>query len=187
MAIELFSYLTTYNHNFKREGRTRYLNFPESLKAHVKTWGDNPWYYELKPEGKKSIDGYYSFKENFSDNSKRSNKKIFKGKSYLLTSSANTSLAFYTAYRFKFQNLGLTIGQETGGNLNDINGGQILFLQLPNSQIEIDFPVMGGFTLEAHADKGITPDIEIEYTLEDLISNRDLEIEKVLEIIEERR
>jgi len=184
IAKELFSYLTEYSADFDREGRTRYIEFPESLKPHIKTWGDTPWYYNLKPKNSKPENGYYIFKENFSQAQERSDKEIYDGKIYLLTSAANTSLAFYTAYRFRLQELGMIIGQETGGNLNDINGGQILFMQLPNSKIEIDFPVMGGFTIEPQADKGIDPDLEIHYSIEDIRNNRDNEIDAVLKIIE---
>ena len=181
MANELFSYLAEETPDYNREGRTRYTSFPEELKPHIKTWGDNPWFYELKPKKKKPDNGYYIFKEK----SKRtkSDKSIFKGKVYLLTSSANTSLAFYTALRFKKQQLGLIIGDETGGNLNDVNGGQIIFLTLPNSQIEIDSPVMGGFTVEPQANTGVMPDIFVEYQLEDIVEQRDIELQKVLALI----
>ena len=183
MAIELFEYLAPYNFNFEREGRTRYLTFPESLKPHIRTWGDKPWYYNLNPKNKKPTNGYYIFEDNFSQKRKKSPKKIFKGKSYLLTSAANTSLAFYTAYRFKYQNIGTVVGAETGGNLNDINGGQILFLTLPNSGIEIDFPVMGGFTTKTQPNTGVIPHIETEYSIQDVIENKDLEIIQIMNIL----
>lgn len=183
MANELFTYLAKENFNFEREGRTRYVNFPESLKPYVKTWEDNPWYFKLNPNETKSTDGYYIFKDNFTQPLVKSDKKVYQGKLYLLTSSANTSLAFYTAHMFKLQQLGMTIGQETGGNLNDINGGNILFLNLPNSKIEIDFPVMGGFSTQRQPNMGVYPDIELSYTIQDILENRDLELEKVIELI----
>jgi len=183
MANELFSYLTNDVFRFDREGRTRYINFPTSLKPHIQTWGDNPWYYNLNPKDPEPEVGYYIFKDNFSATAQKGRKKIFRGRSYLLTSAANTSLAFYTAHRFKYQNIGKIIGQETGGNLNDINGGQILFLTLPNSGIEIDFPVMGGFSNLDRPNTGVMPDIIVEYQIDDIIKQTDLEIKKTLELI----
>ncbi|MFK7813347.1 MAG: S41 family peptidase [Maribacter sp.] len=180
MANELFQYLAKTNINFEREGRTRYITFPEKLRPFVKTWGDNPWYFNLSPKIKEPTDGYYIFKDAYDQPKRKSAKKIFKGKTYLITSAANTSLAYYTAATFKLQNLGLLVGEETGGNLNDINGGQILFLKLPNSNIEIDFPVMGAFSSNPQPDKGITPDIHTSYTLKDFIENKDLEVEKIM-------
>lgn len=183
MADELFSYLTQDDFQFEREGRTRYVYFPETLKPHIRTWGDNPWYYNLNPKNPEPQDGYYIFKENFSSQPSENTKEIYKGKSYLLISSANTSLAFYTAYRFKNQKIGNVIGRETGGNLNDINGGQIIFLTLPNSGIEIDFPVMGGFSITNQPNTGVQPDIMVEYDIDDVVNESDLELKKTLELI----
>ncbi len=183
MAEELYSYLLPETKPFEREGRTRYKTFPESLKPYVKTWGDNPWYFNLKPKEEKTPEGYYVFKENFNGKKGKNKKERYEGKVYLLTSSANTSLAFYTAYRFRYENLGPLVGQETGGNLNDINGGQILFLTLPNSQIEIDFPVMGGFSTTPQPNMGVIPDYPVFHSKETLLEGRDLEMEKVMELI----
>ena len=183
MANELFTYLTEVNFQFNREGRTRYTAFPESLKPFVQTWGDNPWYFDLNPEEGKTKDGYYIFKENKKEGKPLGNEHLFKGKLYLISGSSNTSLAFYTAYKFRMQKLGLIVGQETGGNLNDINGGQILFLRLPNSKIEIDFPVMGGFMTDPQPNTGVKPDLNIDYTIQDIISSKDLETEAILRII----
>ena len=183
MANELFTYLTEENYNFEREGRSRYVDFPKTLKPYIHTWDDNPWYYKLNPKKTKAINGYYIFKENFTQPLSKSDNKVYQGKLYLLISSANTSLAFYTAYRFKLQQLGITLGQETGGNLNDINGGKILFLNLPNSNIEIDFPIMGGFSIQKQPNTGVFPDMELNYTIQDILENRDLEVEKVIELI----
>ena len=183
MSNELFKYLVKTNVDFEREGRTRYLDFPKSLKPHIKTWGDNPWYYNLKPKDTNSIDGYYVFKDNYKPKKDISEYPIYKGNTYLLTSSANTSLAFYTALRFKLEQLGLIIGQETGGNLNDINGGQILFLTLPNTKIEIDFPVMGAFSITKKPNTGVIPDIKVGYEIDDILEKRDLELNAIFKII----
>ena len=80
---------------------------------------------------------------------------------------------------FKRYRVGTILGEETGGNLNDINGGQILFLRLPHSQIEIDFPVMGGFTIEPQANRGVLPDVVVPTTLEDIYQNIDPVLESV--------
>lgn len=181
MADELFSYLVETKEAFDREGRSRFVNFPESLKPHVQTWGDTPWYFNLNPENPEPTDGYYIFKENFNQEAVRSDKKTYEGRLFMLTGAANTSLAFYTAYRFQQQKLGWSIGLETGGNLNDINGGQILFLRLPNSGIEIDFPVMGGFATSPQPNTGVKPDTQVFYYLDFLMEDRDREMEEVME------
>lgn len=183
MADELFSYLPPTKTLFKREGRTRYVTFPASLKPYAQTWGDEPWYYQLDPKPPTPKNGYYIFKENFTTAVKRSDKHIYDGSCYLLTGPGNTSLAFYTALSFQKQQLGTIVGRETGGNLNGINGGQILFLRLPNSGIEIDFPVMGGFTISLQPNTGVQPDVKTVYKVEDVVQHRDLEMEIVLKMI----
>ncbi len=185
MAKELFSYLDIKKDiTLKpfREGRTRYLKFPETLKPFVQSWGENPWYFDL--ETKEQNDIYYVFPDDMSeDRFLKRDKNMFNGEVYLLTSSANTSLAFYTALNFRRQQLGMIIGQETGGNMRDINGGQILFLRLPNSGIEIDFPVMGGFAFGDQPNNGVKPDVETSETIEAFINGSDIEMEKALNMI----
>jgi len=189
MKKELFTYFATKNKKTEpidREGRTRYLKFPETLKSHVQTWGDNPWFFDLKPDRVDQENGYYIFVENMKRRKAGKKKNTaFSGELYLLTSPANVSLAFYLAKDFKHQQLGTIIGQETGGNLRDINGGQILFLRLPNSGIEIDFPVMGGFTIEEQPNRGVLPDVEVETSLEDIYEGVDTEMEVALKMIRE--
>lgn len=184
MKNELFSYLRFGEEfNFEREGRTRYTTFPEQLKPHIKTWGDSPWYYDLKPDSELKNEGYYVFKEKNGDIKYPKRKTQFKGKVYLLSSSLNTSLAYYLALDFRIKEIGTIIGQETGGNLKGINGGQILFMTLPNSTIEIDFPVMGGFPLQEYGNHGIVPDVEVKPTYEDILNNVDTEMKAALKLI----
>lgn len=184
MADELFGYLAETKAPSMREGRTRYVKFPASLKPYVQSWGEEPWYFQLNPESPTPTDGYYIFKDNFATSEEKSDKPIYEGSCYLLTGPANTSLAFYTALRFQEQELGTIVGRETGGNLNDINGGQILFLRLPNSEIEIDFPVMGGFAPSPQPNTGVQPDVRTVYKVEDVAQGRDLEMEAVLSLID---
>ncbi len=185
MAVELFSYLDineSITREAYREGRTRYLEFPEPLKNNVQTWGEDPWFFNLNTDEQ---DGeYYIFKENPDNKSYlKQSENVFKGEIYLLTSSNNTSLAYYTALNFRRQGLGKIIGQETGGNMKGINGGQILFLKLPNSGIEIDFSIMGGFVYGDQLNNGVIPDIEVLPTLNQIKNGDDAELEVALQII----
>ncbi|MFD2587445.1 S41 family peptidase [Croceitalea marina] len=186
MKDELFSYLPfdrTSVKLFPREGRTRFLHFPNSLKPYVKTWEENPWYYNLKEESKEGI--YYVFYE---DIKKRlpllSKEAVFKGNVILLTGSINSSLAFYTARDFRQYKIGRSIGEETGGNRNEINGGPILFLTLPNSGIEIDFPIMGAFSKQRLPNTGIIPDYVIRESIEQFKNDHDVVMKKASELIE---
>ena len=188
MKIELFRYLSFDRQQLlpiAREGRTRFVNFPEQLKPHIKTWGDNPWYYNLTPD---TTEGqYYIFNERFEKRKPQPAKlNMFQGKVYLLVGPSNTSLAYYTARDFQHYKIGKLIGDETGGNLRDINGGQILFLTLPNSGIEIDFPVMGGFSTELFPNSGVIPDHQVEMSLQDFRNGIDPVMDKAFDLIKKK-
>lgn len=75
------------------------------------------------------------------------------------------------------------MGQETDGNLRGINGGQILFLRLPESDIEIDFPIMGDFSLTPQPNQGVIPDIVVEPKVADVQQGIDTEMERLMELI----
>lgn len=186
MKHVLFSYLKPKNKqniSSLRVGKSRYTTFPESLKPFVQTWGDNPYWYNMTPDEKDAENGYFLFYENNKKQQTKRRKNRFKGDVYLLTSPQNTSLAFYTALDFQLREFGTIVGQETGGNLNDINGGQILFLRLPNSGIEVDFPIIGGFTIEEQPNQGVQPDVFVKLTAEDIQNRVDRGMETVLELI----
>jgi hypothetical protein len=54
---------------------------------------------------------------------------------------------------------------------------------LPNSKIEIDIPLIGYYPLTEQPDKGIQPDIEVQLTISDILSNKDKVLEKTVEVI----
>ncbi|MEN0006445.1 MAG: S41 family peptidase [Bacteroidota bacterium] len=166
-------------------GKTRYTSFPKALRPYIQTWGDDPWYYELEPDAVEEEHGYSVFKNAFESTELRKKKDAFKGELYLLTSPLNASLAFYLAGDFQQKKLGTIIGQTTAGNQRGINGGQILFLRLPHSEIEIDFPVMGGFTLGKRPDRGIEPAVAVQPTQAAIANGQDLVLEAAMELIKE--
>ncbi|MEL7120421.1 MAG: S41 family peptidase [Bacteroidota bacterium] len=185
IAEELFTYF-----NIDKDapaldqiGKSRYLKFPEMLKPHIKTWGDNPWFYKLEPDEVDEENGYYIFNDDFEEQKLKRKKNAFKGNVYLLTSPLNVSLAYYCAANFKLKKVGQIVGQETGGNQRDFNGGQIVFLYLPNSGIEVEFPVVGAFTTQPRPDKGIVPDYEVKPTVKDIVDGVDTELSFTLAMI----
>lgn len=169
-----------------REGKTRFTNFPETLKPYVQSWGD-PWYYALEPE-RIDENGYFVFAKDAQVDQKNQRKPTyFKGNTYWLTSPKNVSLGYYTAAAVRRYKLGTIIGEETGGNLQGINGGQILFLRLPNSEIEIDFPVMGDFSIERKPNHGVKPDYEVVLKPEDINKGYDRAMEFAKQLVSESK
>ena len=177
-------------HLIKESGRaygfaskSRYQNFPNTLKSHAQSWGE-PWFHQMDVISEKDEEGYFLLAAAEEESEKVTPaKNAFQGEVYFLVSPNNVSMAFYLATAIKDNKIGVLIGEETGGNQRGINGGQILFLRLPNSQIEIDFPVEGAFnTAVAVPNKGVLPDYLIPTSVEDIIQGRDPQLAKALEL-----
>jgi hypothetical protein len=54
---------------------------------------------------------------------------------------------------------------------------------VPNSKIAIDIPLIGYYPLTEQPDKGIKPDIEVQLTISDILSNKDKVMEKTVGVI----
>ena len=186
MKHQLFSYFPMESIKPKKvESRSRYKVFPEELKTYAKSWGGpKPWYYKLKPDKVDKENGYYIFEESIANGmANPRNPDYFTGKLYFLTSPSNVSLAFYLAEDVKSNQIGTIVGRETGGNLRGINGGQILFLRLPHSEIEIDFPVVGVFATDDQPDQGVRPDLLVVTKNQNIVNWWDPELQAVKELI----
>jgi C-terminal processing protease CtpA/Prc len=128
--------------------------------------------------------GSYSFtsKKDKTMRFKTSN-KAFEGNIYLFVNAANSSSTFYLTSITKTCGSAEIVGETTGGNQKGLNGGNIFFLRLPNSGIEIDIPVYGQCN-DAAADGGIEPDVFIKRRPEDLKNSTDGQLDRLVELIE---
>jgi hypothetical protein len=98
---------------------------------------------------------------------------------FVLIGAVNSSATFDFARAVRRAGVGTLVGQTTGGNLRGINGGAFFFLNLPNSHIELDLPLIGQFPLEPQPDAGLRPDIEVQPGAADLAAGRDVELAAV--------
>jgi len=103
----------------------------------------------------------------------------FRGKVYVLIDSSNSSATFQFAQVVQRNRLGTLVGQSSGGNQRGINGGAFFFLRLPRSRIEMDLPLIGYFPASPQADAGLTPDVLVTPTLQDVIKGKDAEMARV--------
>jgi C-terminal processing protease CtpA/Prc len=94
----------------------------------------------------------------------------------------NSSATFYLSQIIKNNQLATLVGQTTGGSQRGLNGDQTVFLRLPHSKIELDIPLIGTF-YNGKPDNGIEPDIIVKPSVQALLEKRDLEMEKVFELI----
>jgi hypothetical protein len=106
--------------------------------------------------------------------------KPYHGKLYVIVDANNSSATFQFAQIVQRNKLGTLVGQPTGGSQQGINGGAFFFLRLPKSQIEMDLPLIGSFPVAPQPDAGLTPDVLVTPTLQDIIGRKDVEMARML-------
>lgn len=77
------------------------------------------------------------------------------------------------------------IGEETGGTIEGCNAGVTPYYTLPHSHIRVRVPAfrVQNDCCVGSSGHGIEPDVEIKYSFKDLVLRKDLEMNKVLELI----
>lgn len=107
----------------------------------------------------------------------------FGGRAFLLVDPGNASAAFQFADYIQSNKLATVVGQTTGGNKQGINGGNYLFLSLPNSKIEVDIPVYFQSPGKDRRDESVTPDFVVKREPGDIAAGIDREIQTVVRIM----
>lgn len=158
-----------------------YNRVPDSLAQYLQTWDTT--FYDRTGTIIPDSGRFYKFKADKENNTADKSPSAFAGKIILLCDRANSSATFFLTKLFKDNKLGTVMGSTTGGNRMGTNGGQLFFLKLPNSGIEIDIPLIGYYPRTKEPDEGIRPDIEIENDVNALLHNRDTVIEKAAELL----
>ncbi|MBP7475229.1 MAG: hypothetical protein KBF83_11665 [Pyrinomonadaceae bacterium] len=110
----------------------------------------------------------------------------FTGRTFIIADSSNASATFQFLDYVRENRLATIVGQTTGGNKQGINGGNYLFLTLPNSKIEIDIPVYFQSPLKPQTDQSVVPDIYVRRDPWDTGNRFDREIAIVTELIRKR-
>ena len=101
--------------------------------------------------------------------------KKYEGQVYLLISHATNSAGVVMAAIFKNAGMGTVIGQETAGRVKFSSDPVVM--RLPNSKLNLVVPVAVYILPGDNPDRGVIPDIPIEYSIEDIKISRDLEME----------
>ncbi|MGA0557149.1 S41 family peptidase [Larkinella sp. VNQ87] len=131
--------------------------------------------------------GRYQFGKSNVGWNKPASEHRYSGKVYVLTSGRTFSAASIFTASLKAQRPVTIIGQETGGGEAGCNGGIIQTLTLPETRLRVRFPVFWIATASRNPDqgRGVMPDYPVDYTVQDRIKQRDLDMEKALELIQE--
>lgn len=107
----------------------------------------------------------------------------YKGNLYVLIDGDCFSTTGHVLSHIKSRKRGVIIGSESGGSFICNDGTQPLTLK--NSGIVVNLPRMI-FKTSVNSlplGEGIKPDIEVSYTIDDLINRKDLEMDEVLNLI----
>ena len=108
-------------------------------------------------------------------------KSAYPGKVYLLISNDTNSAAVVFAAIFAHQKMGTIIGRETGGRT--VFTSDSIQIELPHSHLRVWIPVAILALPGDDANRGVLPDVEVEYTENDHLTGRDKDLEKVRELI----
>ncbi|WP_067663113.1 S41 family peptidase [Ferrimonas marina] len=138
--------------------RLRFSSVPDTLLPHLSSWQDD--WRQLGQQAEPGDDGYYILPPTLGP-MLTPNPNRFAGRISLLVDGANRSATLLLAQQLKQWGRATLVGRTTGGNLRGINGGQILFLRLPNSGLELDLPLIGYFGPDTAENDGLAPDIRV--------------------------
>ncbi|MEL6866575.1 MAG: S41 family peptidase [Bacteroidota bacterium] len=119
--------------------------------------------------------------------SKKRDKKRhnFDGQVYVITNGFSASSASFAASFLKHKAQAIVIGQESGGGAAGNNGLLYPSIRLPRSRIQVKMPQYWvNYQLIEDEGRGVAIDFPVQYEIEDILLERDLEIELILEQIQ---
>lgn len=161
----------------------RFLKIPDSLQKYLTTW-DRSFKQPKDPNNYKlnELGLYQEINKKYPCETSSDPSYKFSGHVILLTDAKNSSAGYEMARDFKQYHLGEIIGETTGGTKQGINGGEFLFLTLPNSKFEIDIPLIFNY-YPNEPDEGIKPDHFVSTTQKDIMINRDAQLDKAIQLL----
>jgi len=114
-------------------------------------------------------------------------KEVFAGKLYVLMNGICFSSAADLVADIKKTRAAFFIGEESGGTFEGPTGGDNIVIQLPNSKIMVRISPniqIGSLYHKYPPGRGVLPDYPIKYTIREIITGKDLEMEMAVSMIE---
>lgn len=160
--------------------QTNYFKKTSAVKYAVKGM-TYPTYFFLKTLNTYRKDGksYYKIK---ADHVTKSNKNAFHGKIFVLINGGSFSSSSILSSKLKYDKRATLVGEETGGANDGSVAGFYSYQVLPNSRLT--FPI--GLLLVnpnialSYTQKGVIPNIIIPETLQDVIAQKDPQLDWVI-------
>lgn len=161
--------------------RTSFKEYP------YKKYATKPIYFKLMRAGLKIISKKKTINDtdNFIYTIKPRKKHHYNNKLFVLINGASFSASCLVSAYLKASQKAVFVGEETSGAFEGCNAGIMPYYTLPNSKLKIRMPAFRVLNdvcpkITGH---GIIPDYKIEYTFNDILQKRDLDLMKVNEII----
>jgi C-terminal processing protease CtpA/Prc len=114
----------------------------------------------------------------------------FTGKVYILQNGYSFSVTSEFCSIAKDNGRAVTIGDENGGTFQGNNSGAFALVQLPNTKIGLDIPLLGYYMHLQHphpSAHGIPADYNIIPSIKDVLQKKDVVLEQALRIANEGR
>jgi len=164
----------------------------QTLNTHVKNYpqkkytSGNVW-FKLMRTGFKYIAKKHSIgdTDSYTVKLKPHKKNHFNKNVYVIINGGSFSASCLVAAYLKYNNRAIFIGEETSGTIEGCNAGITPYYILPNTNLKVRVPA---FRIEHDVCKAITghgiiPDYKIDYTINDIFAKKDLELQKVKELL----
>ncbi len=137
---------------------------------------------------KKEADGKFHFRHYENKYFKPRKKNHFDGDIYILTGGNTFSAATLVTKTLRDQENVLVIGEETGGGAYGNTAWLIPEVELPHSRVRFRLPLFR-LVIDKNEEKGrgIIPHIISEPTVDDIRRNADFKMEKVMQIINDKK
>ncbi len=113
-------------------------------------------------------------------------KNHYNNKIYVLINGGSFSASCLVGAYLKETGRATFIGRETGGTLEGCNAVITPYYKLPNTKTKVRVPtfrLIHDVNKKGNTGRGILPDYEINYSFNDFVKKRDLEMEKAMELI----
>jgi hypothetical protein len=105
----------------------------------------------------------------------------YPGRVFLLVSARTFSAGVVCAAIFKHYEMGVVVGQETSGK--ETLGSDPVNQQLPNTGLVVSIPVAIYALPGDNPDRGVIPDIPVEYTIDDIRQGKDKDLDAIRNLI----
>ena len=146
-----------------------------------------PLYMMFSVISTKKKDGKFYIKDLFP--SKKPKADAFYGKTYILINGSSFSASSIISAKFKADQLATLVGEETGGANDGTVAGIYSTQKLPNSKLKLP---IGLFLIQPNIEfsntmKGVTPNVEIIPTLEEVLQKKDVQLNWILNDINSKK